>query len=103
MKLERFEYTCPFCGQEKVTFVNMDMLLDRDYLIQEIFPEEYFPVIYREICKSQICYKCHQETFGKSDDIKEKQPLDADINAPKSELEALEARISKFYDNFERG
>ena len=102
MKLERFEYVCPFCGKEKVTFVNMG-ILNRNHLIQKNFPEEYFPATYREILKTQICTKCQQETFVKSDDIREKQPLDADINAPKSELEALEARISEFYDSFERG
>lgn len=102
MKLERFEYVCPFCGKEKVTFVDMG-ILTKDCLMQEKFPEAYFPAGYREIFISQICINCQNVTFGEPSDIREKKPLDADINAPKSELEALEARISEFYDNLERG
>lgn len=96
VQLERFEFTCPFCGEEKVTFITREKLEDirrREKLIQEIFNPQFFPATYREIFVSKICSACQVDTFGSD---KNEKPFDVSIDERTDELEA---RISTMYED----
>lgn len=96
VQLERFEFTCPFCGEEKVTFITREKLEDirrREKLIQEIFNPQFFPVTYREIFVSKICSSCQVDTFGSDENEKS---FDVNINERTDELEA---HISTMYED----
>ena len=67
INLRRHEFKCPFCGEERVTFIAEDKLNEiksREKLMQEIFNPEYFDATYREIFISGICSECQSFTFG---------------------------------------
>jgi hypothetical protein len=96
MDLERFEFSCPFCGKEKVTFITsekLDEIRRREKLIQEIFPPQFFDATYREIFVSKICSKCQIDIFGGNENDK---PFDASANEKTNDLES---RISTMYDD----
>lgn len=96
MDLERFEFSCPFCGEEKVTFITrekLDEIRRREKLIQEIFPPQFFDATYREIFVSKICSKCQIDTFGGN---KNDKPFDVGVN---EKTDDLESRISTMYEN----
>lgn len=96
MDLERFEFSCPFCGEEKVTFITrekLDEIRRREKLIQEIFPPQFFDATYREIFVSKICSKCQIDTFGGNENDK---PFDVGVN---EKTDDLESRISIMYEN----
>ena len=100
MEFKRFEFTCPFCGKERVTFISPEKLREvqhRDKLMQEIFSPQFFDATYREIFISQICSDCQSTTFGspKSKD----GYFDADIDENTVDLES---RIAEMYDNASR-
>src|SRR5574344_1948404 len=94
--LKRHEFTCPFCGGHRVTFITeekQEELRNREKLIQEIFSPSIFDATYREIFVSKICSKCQISTFG--GDPKDK-PFDVEEN---DKTDELEARISTMYEN----
>lgn len=94
IRLERYEFACPFCGEEKVTFITREKLEDvrrREKPIEEIFDPQFFPSTYYEIFVSKICYSCQSNTFGNN-----KEPFDVNIG---DNTDELEARISEMYEN----
>lgn len=94
-QLIRYEFTCPFCGKEKVTFVTDNKLKEvksRKKLIQEIFSPHAFKPTYREIFVSNICSECQSDVFDNNED----GSFDIDINNNTAELESA---ISDMYDN----
>lgn len=96
MNLERFEFSCPFCGEEKVTFITRKKLEEirlREKLIQEIFPPQFFDAAYREIFVSKICSKCQINIFNGSEND---TLFDVGVNEKTYDLES---RISTMYEN----
>lgn len=96
IRLERFEFNCPFCGEEKVTFITKEKLNDimqREKRIEEIFDPQFFPATYREIFVSKICSTCQVDTFNGNANEK---PFDVDINTNTDELESY---ISNIYED----
>ena len=94
--LERFEFLCPYCNKEKVTFIEDSKFADifprRTKLIQEVFPPQYFPTAYRELFVSGMCSLCQNDMFEEKDF----KPVDVDIDENTNELESY---ISEIYEN----
>ena len=66
IQLKRYEFTCPFCGESRVTFVTAEKFEEirrRDKLIEEIFNPRFLNATYREIFVSNICSACQVNTF----------------------------------------
>lgn len=100
MELIRYEFKCPFCGENEVTFISKDKLEEvrsREKLIQEIFPPHVFSATYREIFVSKICSKCQADTFNNPESLE--KPFDVNIDDNKA-VENLEARIAEMYENY---
>ena len=96
MNLVEYEFTCPFCNKNKITFISDEKLEDikrREKLIQEIFNPQFFPATYREIFVSKICSSCQVDVF---DSDKNEKPFDVNIGENTTELES---RISEMYEN----
>ena len=96
IQLKRYEFTCPFCNRNQVTFITDEKLQEvrkREKLIQEIFSPHVFDAVYREIFVSRICSACQIDTFGGNPKDK---PFDVSENENTTELES---RISEMYEN----
>ena len=108
MTLQRYEFICPSCGQEKVTFVDPARLEARKagLLIQQAFPPQYFDATYREIFITGFCSKCQAMIFADPDE-EEEQTEAFDVDAGKNEIKAdtdnLEAKMKEIYEAAERG
>jgi len=96
IRLKRYEFTCPFCNEPRVTFITEQKeneIRAREKLIQEIFPSQFFDDSYRQIFISKICSGCQKDKFGSDSNEK---PFDVFEDEPTDELES---RISEMYEN----
>lgn len=96
INLRRHEFKCPFCGEEKVTFITDDKLSEimrREKLMQEIFNPEHFDATYRETFISGICSECQSKVFGNPKNEKDYFDVGIDDNA-----DELEEKIRKIYE-----
>ena len=104
--LVRTEFTCPFCGKDKVTFIDPDRyeLWKNGAYIQEAFDQRYFDATYREIIKTNLCSECQAAVFRDPDAPMDEQEeivyWDAEPNT-KAE-EELERKLTEIYDNADR-
>lgn len=105
--LTRFEFTCPFCGKDKVTFVDLNRyeLWKNGALIQDAFDKEYFDVKYRDIIKLNLCSEClaavSRDPDASIDEQEEIEYWDADPNTQAED--ELERKLTEIYDNADRG
>lgn len=97
VKLIKYEFTCPFCGKDKFTFVTQKVLDERPYKkIQESLPPAIFDKDYKELLVANICSACQLDMWPDT------KPYDADKSMSAGQINILENKIREMYENAER-
>lgn len=102
MLMREFEFNCPFCGENFITYVPEDKLkqvMTRNTLITDIF--NGYNHVYTEIFKTRQCSRCQQELFN-NDENTEIEVFDVKCDAPNNEKEQLEHIITKMAEQCDR-
>ena len=106
LDMREFDFTCPFCGSNRITYVEpskLQKVLSRSELMQNIFPG--YDTTYREIFISKICSDCQKDAFKNPDeeDIKANYEIfDVEEHASEADKDRLRTNIIEMAENSSR-